>query len=157
MDPKLFFWTGAFLNMGVIVVLGARGVTARRRGAIGLHRRSMLIGALLVLLFVASYVFKLQLLGREDLAAWSAFDLWTLRFHELCVLAMVVAGAIAAWRGRALGSTRNATRAPEDPLAPPKLASGHRVAGWTAVVSVVLGFLTAGMVLAGMYRRAGLL
>jgi uncharacterized membrane protein YozB (DUF420 family) len=157
MEPKLLFWTGAFLNMGVIVGLAARGVVARRRGAMASHRRSMGIGALLVLLFIASYIFKLLLLGREDLAAWSSVDLWTLRIHELCVLAMVVAGAIAAWRGRKLAPTRNNTRSPEDPVAPPKLARGHRLAGWAAVVSVVFGFLTAGMVLAGMYRRAGLL
>lgn len=157
MDPKLLYWTGAFLNMGVIVVFAVWGVVARRRGAMALHRRNMLVGVALVLLFVLSYVFKLLLLGREDLDAWTSADLWTLRVHELCVLAMVVAGGVATWRGRALASTRNTTFSPQDPPAPVPLARGHRLAGWIAVAAVVLGFLTAALVLAGMFRRAGLL
>jgi uncharacterized membrane protein YozB (DUF420 family) len=156
MDPKLLYWTGAFLNMGVIVGLAAWGVRARRRGAMALHRRNMLAAISLVLLFVVSYLFKLALLGREDLAVWASADLWTLRIHELCVLVMVVAGGVAAWRGRRLSTTRNTTLSPDDPPAPARLADGHRHAGWTAVAAVVLGFLTAGLVLAGMYRRAGL-
>lgn len=156
MDPKTLYWTGAFLNMGVIVAFAAWGVAARRRGAMALHRRNMRVAVVLVLLFVGSYVLKLLLLGREDLDRWSSADLWTLRIHELCVLVMVVGGGVAAWRGRALASTRNQTGSPADPPAPAALASGHRLAGWSAVVAGMLGFLTAGLVLAGMYRRAGL-
>jgi len=157
MDPKLLFWTGALVNMGVIVGFAAWGVSARRRQEIALHRRNMLVGVVLVVVFVVSYAFKLLLLGREDRSAWSVADVWTLRIHEACVLAMLVAGAVATVRGCRLAATRNATLAPEDPPAPPKLSAGHRLAGWTAVVAVVLSFLTAGLVLAGMYRRAGLL
>jgi uncharacterized membrane protein YozB (DUF420 family) len=157
MDPKLLYWTGAFLNMGVIVAFAGWGVAARRRGAMSLHRRNMLVGVVLVLLFVLSYVFKLLFLGREDLASWTSMDLWTLRIHETCVAVMVGAGGVAVFRGRRLASTRNQTLSPQDPPAPAKLAAGHRLAGWSAVVAVMLGFLTAGLVLAGMYRRAGVL
>jgi hypothetical protein len=156
MDPKVLYWTGALLNMGVIVGLAAWGVRARRQGDILRHRRLMLGGIGLVLAFIGSYVVKLTFLGRENLDSWSPADLWTLRIHELCILTMVIAGGIAAWRGRRLAHTRNATHVPDDPPAPPKLTSGHRAAGWTAVAAVVLGFLTAGRVLAGMYQRAGL-
>ena len=78
MDPKLLYWTGALLNMGVIVGLAAWGVRARRRGAMALHRRNMLAAISLVLLFVVSYLFKLALLGREDLAAWASASIRTL-------------------------------------------------------------------------------
>lgn len=157
MDAKILYWTGALLNMGVIVGLAAWGIRARRQGDVRRHRLLMLSGIGLVFAFIGSYVLKLVFLGREDLALWSALDLWTLRIHELCVMTMVIAGGVAAWRGTRLARTRNATRLPEDPPAAPKLSSGHRAAGWTAVVAVVLGFLTAGMVLAGMYQRAGVL
>lgn len=157
MDPKLLFWTGAFANMGVIVGFAAWGVAARRRGAMALHRRNMLIGVGLVLLFVLSYLIKLLLLGREDRSAWSSGDVWTLWIHELCVLAMLIAGGVAAWRGRKLATTRNNTLSPQDPPAPAGLARGHRLAGWAAVIAVLLAFLTASLVLAGMYRRAGYL
>lgn len=156
MDPKLLYWTGALLNMGVIVSLAAWGIRARRRGDVALHRRRMLMGALLVVGFVLSYTLKLAVLGREDRGAWSAADRGTLYFHELCVFTMLVAGGVAAWRGRKLGRTRNATGAPADPPAAPTLTTGHRTAGWTAVGAAVLGLLSACLVLAGMYRRAGL-
>ncbi|MGI9592618.1 MAG: DUF420 domain-containing protein, partial [Myxococcota bacterium] len=154
MDPKLLFWTGALLNMGVIVGFSVWGVAARRRGAMALHRRNMLVGVGLVLLFVLSYLVKLLLLGREDRSSWSTGDVWTLWIHELCVLAMLIAGGIAAWRGRKLATTRNNTLSPEDPPAPAALASGHRLSGWTAVVAALLAFLTAALVLAGIYHRA---
>jgi len=157
MDAKLFFWTGALVNMGVIVACATWGVAARRRGAMAVHRRSMLAGVALVVLFLLSYAAKLVVLGREDRSSWSPADVWTLGIHELCVLAMVVSGGVALSRGRKLASTRNHTSSPGDPLAPVALSAGHRIAGWTAVVAIVLAFVTAGLVLAGMYRRAGYL
>ena len=80
-----------------------------------------------------------------------------LRLHEACVFTMLVAGVVAGRRGLRLGRTRNVTRDPADPAAPVALARGHRVAGWIAVLGATLGLLTAILVLAGMYRRAGLL
>ena len=47
---------------------------------------------------------------------------------------------LAAWSGRQGGH-----------------AGSHRLLGWAGVTAVVLGFLTAGLVLAGMYARAGYL
>ena len=157
MDGKLVFWTAAFLNMAAIVVLAGLGVRARRLGAIARHRRAMLTAAGLVALFLLAYALKLPLLGREDTASWSTADLWLLRVHELCVAVMLLAGALAASRARRLSRTRNATRRPEDPLAAPRTVRWHRGPGWTAVAAAVLGFLTAGLVLLGMYERAGLL
>jgi hypothetical protein len=117
----------------------------------------MLVGAALVGLFLLSYLVKLLVLGREDMGAWSRSSLWVLRLHECCVFSMLVAGGVAGWRGRRLRRTRNATRDPADPPAPVALARGHRLAGGIAVVSAGLGLLTAILVLAGMYQRAGLL
>jgi uncharacterized membrane protein YozB (DUF420 family) len=157
MDPKLLFWTGALVNMSAIVCLAALGVRERRRGAIAAHRRRMLAAAALVALFLAAYAAKLAVLGREDRSSWDAGSVWVLRIHELCVVTMVVAGGLAAARGRRLAPTRNATGDPSHPAAPPALSRGHRRAGWVAVVAAALGFVTATAVLAGMYRRAGLL
>lgn len=157
MDPKLLYWTGAFANMGLIVALAWAGVRQRRRGDIARHRRRMLAAAALVGLFLVSYAVKLALLGREPLELWEREEVWILRAHETCVAAMLLGGGLAAWRGRALGRTRSVTRDPADPLAPAPLARGHRRAGWLAVVAAVLGFASAGLVLLGMYLRAGIL
>ena len=93
MDPKVLFWTGALVNMALIVTLALFGVRARRRGDIAQHRRLMLSGAGLVGFFLTSYVFKLTFLGREDMSLWSPYAVWVLRFHETCVLVMLVAGS----------------------------------------------------------------
>jgi len=157
MDAKLVFWTGALVNMAAIVALGFAGVRARRRGDVPRHRRRMLSAAALVGLFLAAYVVKLALLGREDMSVWSPRAVWVLRFHEMCVLAMLVAGFLAARRGLALAGTRNVTGDPEHPPAPPERARGHRSAGRIAVGAAVFGLLSAAVVLFDMYRRAGLL
>ena len=117
----------------------------------------MIIAAALVLLFLVAYVAKVMLLGREDLAVWSPYQRWILWFHEACVFSMLIAGATAGQRALRLRRTRNATGDPGDPPAAPRLVSWHRRAGWTAVVAAGLGFVSAVLVLVGMYERAGLL
>jgi len=156
MDPRLVYWTAALVNMSLVVSLAAAGIRMRRRGEIARHRRLMLTGGALVGLFLLSYVAKLLFLGREDMAAWSSGAVWVLRIHEAFVLAMLVFGTLAARRGLALAGTRNVTRDPSDAPAAPARARGHRVAGWTAVGAAVAGFLTACLVLFGMYQRVGL-
>jgi uncharacterized membrane protein YozB (DUF420 family) len=152
-DAKVLYWTGALVNLGVIVVLLMRGIRQIRRGEVASHRRSMLTSAWLVVAFLVSYVFKLALLGREDLTVWSPVYVLTLRFHESCVLAMIVAGAFAISRARKLAGTRNVTRDPVDPPAPASTVIWHHRAGWVAVLGAVMGLLSAAVVLAGMYSR----
>jgi uncharacterized membrane protein YozB (DUF420 family) len=156
-DARLIYWTGALLNMAAVAGLSVSGVRARRRGDVAGHRRRMLVATALVCAFLASYALKLMLLGSEDPATWAARDVWVLRLHELCVLFMLVGGSVALWRGGRLRRTRSFDDDPAAPEAPAGLARGHRAAGWTAVVAAGLGLLTAALVLAGMYRRAGLL
>jgi hypothetical protein len=117
----------------------------------------MLSAAALVGVFVLSYVVKLLVLGREDRSGWGATSIWVLRIHELCVFAMLLAGGRAGAKALRLRLTRNATGRPEDAPAPAPLAQAHRRAGRLAVAAAALGFALATLVLAGMYRRAGLL
>ncbi len=155
MDPRLAYWTFAFIDLCGVVGFAAAGVVALRRGDVTRHRRRMLTAAALVGLFVLSYLCKLALLGREDLASWEVESIWVLRIHELCVFAMLMGGAVAGSRALRLRHTRNATRNPKDPPASSSLVRWHRRAGWTAVSAAVLALGFALLVLAGMYRRAG--
>jgi hypothetical protein len=155
MDPRLAYWTFAFFDLCGVVGVAAAGVAALRRGDVARHRRRMLTAAALVGLFALSYLCKLALLGREDLAGWEAESIWVLRIHELCVFTMLVGGAVAGSRALRLRRTRNATGNPEDPPASPALLGWHRGAGWTAVSAAALALGLAWLVLAGMYRRAG--
>ena len=155
MDPRLAYWTFALLDLTAVVGFAAAGVAALRRGDVPRHHRRMLTAAALVGVFLISYLCKLALIGREDRANWGALSIWVLRIHELCVLTMLVAGAIAGTRALRLRRTRNATRDPRDPPAPAELVRWHRGAGKTAVFAAALALGFAALVLAGMYRRAG--
>jgi len=155
MDAKLVYWTGALVNMAVIVALAGHGVRLARRGDVAGHRRAMLVASGLVLAFVASYALKLAFLGREAVETWSPAAIWVLRFHETCVLFMILGGAFALARAWRLRRTRLVTRDPEDPRPAPALLRAHRRAGRVAVGAALLGVLSACLVLAGMYARSG--
>jgi hypothetical protein len=155
MDARLAYWTFALLDLTAVVAFALAGVSALRRGDVPRHQRRMLTAASLVGVFLLSYLFKVWLIGREDLASWDATSIWMLRIHELCVFAMLAAGTVAGTRALRLRRTRNATRDPRDPPATPELVRWHRGAGKTAVCAAALALGFAGLVLAGMYRRAG--
>jgi uncharacterized membrane protein YozB (DUF420 family) len=157
MDAKVLYWSGALLNMAVIAGLAVHGIRCVRRGETARHARAMRAAAALVGLFLLSYVLKLAFLGREALAAWSSLAVNVLRFHELCVLVMLIGGGTALVIGRRLRASRSFTHSAGDPPAPPALLRRHRLAGRVALAGAILGAATAGLVLAGMYARAGLL
>ena len=52
-------------------------------------------------------------------------------------------------------TTRVFTRNDEDPLPDANLIARHRLAGRLGIGGTVLGFISAGFVLAGMYQRLG--
>ena len=109
----------------------------------------------LVGLFLVSYVFKLIYLGREDRSLWTRVDHSFLYFHETCIAVMLLAGGFTlnrAWRFRgSLGA--NAPRPLPAGVAVQR--AQHRFGGRVAAVAATLALLSAGVVLAGMYARAG--
>jgi len=113
----------------------------------------MKIAASLVGLFVVAYLVKVSLLGREDRSLWSAAELWTLYVHELCIVAMLVAGSAAALHARRFGEVYDGSI--PVPEARERDRRIHRIAGRVAVAASVLALLTAARVLVGMYSRAG--
>lgn len=153
MDPKTLYWTFAFINMGCVVGLGLYGRAQQKAGNAKRHAIMMIAASCLVVGFLFSYGLKLAFLGREDLTLWTHAALNTLRFHETCVLVMVVGGGLAIRWGRALRKTRSYTLNPDDPSASESLVSRHHRAGQVALVGAALGFISSGFVLAGMYAR----
>jgi uncharacterized membrane protein YozB (DUF420 family) len=154
-DAKVVYWTLAFANMTLIAALALRGARSARRGEFARHARAMRAAALLVGLFLVSYVVKLAVLGREALETWSPGAVTVLRFHELCVLTMLVGGSVALTLGSRLRATRAVTGAPGDPFASPRLRLTHRLAGRAALLGAFLGAASAAIVLGGMYARTG--
>lgn len=153
MDARLVYWTWALLNMLLAVGCALAGVRRIRRGEVERHRRLMLGAGGFVGLFIVSYVLKVPLLGREALLSWSDGSILMLRLHETCVLAMLLGGGYAGalafrLRGARIGSAPLEAREARRRLV-------HRCAGWTAVVSSILGAIFALFVLQGMYQRAG--
>ena len=66
MDPKIIFWAATLVNLGVLCGFGLFGVRYARRGEIARHRRHMKIASLLIVAFLAAYLLKVVVLGRED-------------------------------------------------------------------------------------------
>jgi uncharacterized membrane protein YozB (DUF420 family) len=156
MNPSLAFWTAALINLLAIVALVAIGIRSIRRGKLPQHRRCMKTAAALVACFLGSYPLKVLWFGRERLPEWSEPAVAILRIHELCVFAMLVGGAIALILSRKMHRSRSElTRLPDAPLASSRTLRRHRRAGWSAAIAAGLAFLTAAIVLAGMYERTG--
>jgi len=152
-DPKLLYWTGALINLAVIVSCGLVAVYRIRRRDVRGHRRMMLCAATLVALFLVSYVFKLALLGAEDRASWTRPDFALLYIHEFCIAIMLLGGVRAALCARRFCAGSDGEL--RLPLAPRTAGvSAHRRAGRAALCAGVLALLTAAGVLAGMYTRS---
>jgi len=149
----LAFWTAAWIDLGAVLALALLGVRQIRRGAWRAHRRSMLGAALLVGLFLVAYLLKVQWLGHEDLAAWTGAQRWVLRVHEAGIAAMLLGGALAGWRAWRFRDTL--PRGPQLPAGDERSRerAGHRLAGRVAVAGAALAWLTAALLLAGMYAR----
>ena len=154
MDPHLAFWTGALTDLGLVVVAMLYGLRQVRQGRVASHRRSMLVGACLVGLFLLAYLIKLAWLGREDFATWSSIDVGILRFHEACVAILLLGGGVALRCGRYLRATRLVTLDPDSPMPSARWLQVHRWAGRSAIFGAILGFASAAVVLVGMYHRA---
>jgi len=150
LDPKVVYWTGALANMLAAVGCACAGVRRVRRGDVAGHARMMKTAGGLIGLFLVSYVVKVAALGREHLELWEPRFVHVLRFHELCIAAMVLAGGTAFFIALRRGLAAPATRA--EAARSGRLAI-HRRAGWTAVVSSALGAAGAAYVLYGMYAR----
>jgi hypothetical protein len=153
LEAKVLFWTGAFVNMGVVVGLAIAGIRHVKAGRMETHRKLMIASALLVVGFIVAYGFKLHFLGREDLSVWSRAAVWSLRFHECCVLTMIVGGGFAFRYGGKLRTTRVFSLDEADPMPDEAIVRRHHRAGGTAVIGAILGFISAGFVLVGMYTR----
>ncbi len=148
MDPKLAFWTAALPLFTAIVATAFAGWRAIRRQDVQAHKRWMNTTVVLVLLFLASYVAKVFVLGKEELDLWSSGARAVLWTHETFVLAMIVAGTIARLLARKLDPDGSVAEGP-------RTRARHRGAGRAAIVASALGLLTAILVLVGMYLRAG--
>jgi uncharacterized membrane protein YozB (DUF420 family) len=156
MNPNLVFWTAALVNLFFITALVATGIRNIRRGNLSQHRRCMKTAAALVTGFLGAYLLKVLWLGRERLSEWSELAVAILRIHEVCVFAMVVGGTSALVLSRKMHRNRNQlTHLPDAPLASDRALKRHRLAGWTGAIGAGLAFLTAAIVLLGMYERAG--
>jgi len=155
MDPGIAFWTAALVNLLAILALIATGIRSIRRRQLSRHRRCMKSAAALVAGFLGIYPVKLLLLGRERVAEWSDRAVALLRIHECFVFAMISAGLTALVLTRKMQRDRNRlSDLPSAPLASQRVLRGHRTAGWTAAICAGLAFLTAAIVLVGMYERA---
>lgn len=147
MDAKIAFWTYAWFLTAAAVASALVGWREIRLGRVARHRRWMYTAAMLIGIFLVSYVLKLIFLGREDLSSWDPRSVWVLRLHETFIAVMLIAGGVARWRARRFEISRGKQQEP-------RTARAHRIAGRVTVISALLALASAGVVLLGMYQRA---
>lgn len=135
-DEKLLFWHFAWLAMTAIVACGLLAWRAIRQGRIPEHRKWMHRSLFFVGLFVALYVLKVVLLGKEDLSLWSHQQVLWLRLHESFVTLMLLAGTLA----RVLGNRARSTPGG-------RVAVRHRWLGRAAISFAVLAYATGTWIL----------
>jgi len=119
--------------------VGARAV---RAGDVATHRRWMNRAGLWVIAFLASYLLKLALLGREPLADWSPDRLAVLSVHRAVVESMLVLGVAA----RILG--------PRGFVRGGRTRAVHRLLGRVVLGAATVGIASAAVVLVQMILAA---
>ena len=149
MTANLMYWLFAYVLTLVAFLIGLNGVSHIRRGDWQAHRKRMVASCNLILFFVASYVVKVLVLGREDKSDWSTFYLVVLYIHESFIACMLIFGVLARIRAAKL---QLKTPDGSDAIVRKK----HGNAGKMCLLFCALGILTATVVVFGMFERAGL-
>lgn len=156
MDPRLIYWSCALLVLLLMVVAALLGWWYGRRKDFRRHRLLMNTSVALCLIFLASYVWKVLWLGKEDLSVWSRTDLFVLRLHETLVGIMLLLGGGA----RLIARRFSRWILPSGRLSPPegedrrRALRIHRRMGQIAILISAAALLTAVLILAGMFGRA---
>ena len=147
---NLIFWGFAYLITGVAILFAVRGYRAVRRGDYGLHRTLMNTACNLILFFVAAYLVKVLVLGREDKTTWENLYLYTLYIHEGFIGLMLVTGIWARWLSHQFKDTLFKDKLSETMAKKRKL---HGRLGKVCLGAAGCGLFTATIILIGMFGR----
>lgn len=141
MNNSLIFWTYAYFLMLAMLILAFVGIRRIRHGDYQGHLIAMVRACNLVFVFVASYVLKVMILGRENKEAWSLTQYVILYVHESFILMMLICGT----RARILANRFKGSLSAGNPTETEK---GHRLehARW--------GKLTIGAALAAFFTAS---
>ena len=155
MDPNLAFWSLALTDLWAVVFFARRAIARVRAGDVAGHKRNLLVSGLLIVGFLASYLGKVGLLGKEDRSEWGAFAYGSLYTHETCIAVMLAVGVLALWRARKFPDALR-TLDDFDPRDREMTAAraAHARVGRVAVTASVLAAATATLILVGMFARA---
>lgn len=138
MTPNTIFWISALGILGATVGCAVAGWLAARHGDYPAHIRAMRTAASFIGVFLAGYVIKVIVLGREARELWPSWGHSLLYAHETAIAGMLVCGVLA-W------SSRSRKRSP---------AARHRRLGRTAVVCSIVALITGGGLIAAMSQSA---
>ena len=150
MDPKLVFWSLAFIDMGAVIACAALGWRRIQQGDVAGHKRCMGWAGFLLFAFLLAYCFKVPLVGKEDTSGWSSLQVWVLRLHETWVAVMLLSG-LAAWRSAHAFVALRASAAGGLVVGSHRQGLSHRLVGYTAFVSAGLAFVFAVALFAIMF------
>ena len=148
MNTLLIFWVFAYFLMFGLLATAIIAVRFARLGKLDAHAKWMNITVFLVILFVLSYGGKLLFLGRESLEIWEPAYVIVLRIHEFFIALMLIFGTLARLRARSFKRPLEKTNEQNNQR------KNHKKWGKIALISTGCGWLTAGILLYGMFDRA---
>lgn len=147
MNANLLYWLFAYVLTLSAFLIGLKGVGYIRRGDWQGHQKRMVAACNLILFFVASYVVKVLVLGREDKSDWGTYYLVVLYIHESFILLMLITGVAARLKARKMGL--------KQPGGLDKsIGKSHGRMGKLCLLFCGCGILTATIVVFGMLQRA---
>ena len=146
---NLFFWNSAFLLFSLQLLIGFRGAYYACIGNWQKHHRFMNQASFLVIVFLIGYSFKVLLLGKENKSLWNPADFLVFYAHEAFVFIMISAGVGAQIFARRFLGSRPYIKSHTSKL----LRRTHTNLGRIALVSASFAWITAGLILFGMFKR----
>lgn len=148
-SANLIFWLYAYALTLCALFLAFRAVKKVRRGDYAGHAKQMDYAITLILVFVASYVLKVIILGREPKTNWELPHFIVLYIHEAFIACMLVSGTIARVLAAKFKASlfSNGTPTALDKTRRKK----HRLAGKICLLATSMAILTATFILHTMY------
>jgi len=145
MSPNLIFWFYVYALTVTALIIAFTGVARIRKGdAIG-HSKRMNLAIYLILFFVASYVVKLLVLGREDKSNWESWHFLVLYVHEFFIACMLISGSYTRYLAAKFKHTIEAAAPLNDLDA--KRRRRHRLTGKICLGATSMAIVTASMIL----------
>ena len=145
MNPNLYFWFYVYGLTITALIIAFTGIARIRKGDEVGHSKRMNLAIYLILFFVASYLVKIIVLGREDKSGWEAWNFAVLYIHEFFIACMLISGTYTRYLA---GKFKHTLMAPDALTGlDVQRRRKHRLAGKICLSATSMAIVTATLIL----------